>query len=585
MASIIRERLLIRKSGTDYMLLRLLAILTSLCWCTASHAQTDEFHQLLRSGEYVQALGYARSNQNPDLRRQQIAQVARHQAASGVQSGAMRSLSSLQQMGNLRLLGSNGQAGSGPMLPRGQGGAAMADFDTLIDLIKATVAPDSWDDLGGAGTITPFPGGIYVNRKGLMVPLDSRRGSELQGIRREQFEGMFSDNGQDIREHSSMRKVSLVRLQQQLELLRLRGETPNAAMRNLAGIYKVRYVLVYPQQGDIVLAGPAGPWQEDANGRVVNANNGKPVLKLDYLVELMRNAYSENPTFGCSITPRAENLLKAQQYLAAHNGKSLTIKNTAAWIEGLRQSVGKQDVEVFGTDNQTHLARVLVEADHHMKLIGLGEAPGVPGMSSYLDNLVQSDEPAQAVNMLRWWFTTNYQTLHASKDGFAYEVVGPAVKVLSENEIVDKLGNRQQTGKSDPLTQQFASEFTHNFEMIAKRYPVYQELRNIFDLAVVSMLIKSQELDRKVGWNPEFYSQSYGFQPTRATAVTTVESVVSHRITEKRVVLAAVSGGVVVDPRPVVEVNNLKQDDYGILNAEYQGNRDIALRGNTWWWD
>ena len=585
LAFIIRKRLLFRKIGQTALLLRLFAIVMSLCWCTSTYAQTDEFHQLLRSGEYVQALGRAQSNQNPELRRQQIAQIARHQAVSGVQSGALGSLSSLQQMGNLSLSGARGLAGSGPMLPGGMGGAAMADFDTLIDLIKSTVAPDSWDDLGGAGTITPFPGGIYVDREGLMVPLDSRRGAELQGIRREQFEGMFSDKGQDIRQHSSMRKVSLVRLQQQLELLRLRGETPNEAMRNLGGIYKIQFVLVYPQQGDIVLAGPAGPWQENANGRVVNTNNGKPVLKLDYLVELMRNAYSENPTFGCSITPRAENLLKAKQYLAARNGQPLTTRNTDVWLEGLRQAVGKQDVEVFGTDSQTHLARVLVEADHHMKLVGLGEVPGVPGMNSYLDNLVQSDEPAQAVNMLRWWFTTNYQALHSSKDGLAYEVVGPAVKVLSENEIVDKLGNRQQTGKSDPLTQQFAAEFTHNFEMIAERYPVYQELRNIFDLAVVSMLIKSQELDRKVGWNPEFYTQSYGFQPTRSTAVTTVESVVSHRVTGKRIVLAAISGGVAVDPRPVVELSNLKQDDYGILNAEYQGNRDVALPGNTWWWD
>ena len=342
---------------------------------------------------------------------------------------------------------------------------------------------------------------------------------------------------------------------------------------------------VYPEQRDIVIAGPAGPWKENRNGRLVNINNGKPVLKLDCLVELMRNAYSENPTFGCSITPRAANLLKARQYLANHNDKPLTPQNTDAWLQGLRQSVGRQDVEVFGTDTQTHLAQILVEADHHMKLVGLGEVPGVPGMNSYLDNLVQSDEPTQAVNMLRWWFTTNYQSLHASKDGLAFEVVGPAVKVLSENEVVDKLGNRQQTGKSDPLTQQFAAEFTRNFEMLAERYPVYQELRNVFDLAVISMLIKSQELDRKVDWNPEFYTQSYGYQPVRAREVTSVKSVVSYRITKERVVLAAVSGGVVVDPLLVVKQTNLKRDDYGILNAEYQGNRGIDLPGNTWWWD
>ena len=580
------EGLWIENDGIVGMLNRILTAITCFFLVTspllAQQQDTGDFQRLLQSGEYAQALRNATATEDLALRRQLFAQIARHQAAEGVGTGALESLSLLQQFGNASL---SGQDSGFPPTAGGQGGAAAADFDTLIDLIKATVAPDSWDDLGGAGTITPFPGGIYVDREGLMVRLDSNHTDQLQGFRREQFEGMFSENGQDVRNYSSMRKISLVRLQRQLELLQLRGELADEAMQNLAGMYRIQYVLVYPEQGDIVIAGPAGPWQENRDGRVVNINNGRPVLKLDYLVELMRNAYSDNPTFGCSITPRAAHLLKAKQYLDAQKGKVLTPRNTEAWLAGLRDSVGVQDVEVFGTDNQTQLARILVEADHHMKLVGLGEVPGIPGMNSYLDNLVESDEPAQAVNMLRWWFTTNYQALHASKDGLAYEIVGPAVKVLSENEIVDKLGDRQQTGKSDPLTQQFASEFTRNYEMLAERYPVYHELRNIFDLAVISMLIKSQNLDQRIRWNPEFYTKSYGYQIKRAPAPTTIESVISHRVTKDRVVIAAISGGVVIDPRPVVTSENLKSDDYGILNAEYLGNRNSTLPGRTWWWD
>lgn len=39
----------------------------------------------------------------------------------------------------------------------GMGGAALADFDSLIDLIETTVAPNSWDTVGGPGSISPFP--------------------------------------------------------------------------------------------------------------------------------------------------------------------------------------------------------------------------------------------------------------------------------------------------------------------------------------------------------------------------------------------------------------------------------------------
>ncbi len=41
--------------------------------------------------------------------------------------------------------------------PGGMGGAAYADFDTLIELITSTIAPDTWDEVGGAGAIEPFP--------------------------------------------------------------------------------------------------------------------------------------------------------------------------------------------------------------------------------------------------------------------------------------------------------------------------------------------------------------------------------------------------------------------------------------------
>ena len=52
-------------------------------------------------------------------------------------------------------------AGTQPSMPMGSpgsmGGAAMADFDTLIDLITSTTAPESWDTVGGPGAIEPFP--------------------------------------------------------------------------------------------------------------------------------------------------------------------------------------------------------------------------------------------------------------------------------------------------------------------------------------------------------------------------------------------------------------------------------------------
>jgi len=40
--------------------------------------------------------------------------------------------------------------------PGNLGGAAMADFDSLIDLITSTIQPTTWDEVGGPGSIAPF---------------------------------------------------------------------------------------------------------------------------------------------------------------------------------------------------------------------------------------------------------------------------------------------------------------------------------------------------------------------------------------------------------------------------------------------
>ncbi len=53
--------------------------------------------------------------------------------------------------------GSRGGAG-GPtsMGPGGMGGGAQADFDSLIELITTTVKPQTWDEVGGPGSISEF---------------------------------------------------------------------------------------------------------------------------------------------------------------------------------------------------------------------------------------------------------------------------------------------------------------------------------------------------------------------------------------------------------------------------------------------
>ena len=50
-----------------------------------------------------------------------------------------------------------------------RGGAANADFDSLIDLIVSTVSTETWaENGGGEAEIRPFPGGVLVDAAGTL---------------------------------------------------------------------------------------------------------------------------------------------------------------------------------------------------------------------------------------------------------------------------------------------------------------------------------------------------------------------------------------------------------------------------------
>ena len=88
------------------------------------------------------------------------------------------------------------------------------------------------------------------------------------------------------------------------------------AMLTLAGLRRVRYVFVYPEAGDLVLAGPAGDWSVDKEGHIVATDTQEPVVRLDdLLVILRRGKEAADSHFGCSINPRQEALAKPSRHL------------------------------------------------------------------------------------------------------------------------------------------------------------------------------------------------------------------------------------------------------------------------------
>ncbi len=184
-------------------------------------------------------------------------------------------------------------------------------------------------------------------------------------------------------------------------------------MLHLAGLEKINYVLVYPATGDLVLVGPAGPWRTDDEGRDVSRHTGRPVLQLDDLVVLFRYLHATpQATFTCSIDPTQQGLARTKPFAEASSATPLKPGQRADWLKKLRDCMGRQNISVEGIDPRTRVARVLVEADYRMKLVGMGLEEGTVDVPSYLDLIqVAPGEAPPPLDVLRWWFTLKYDAV------------------------------------------------------------------------------------------------------------------------------------------------------------------------------
>jgi hypothetical protein len=548
----------------------------------AEAASPQFFQEQLAAGEFAPALKAARQIEHAPQRDAWLVKLAEAQAAGGARQAAFHTLATVNddQTRNAALKAAR------PTAPRGARGGLPADFNSLIELITETVNKDSWEESGtGKGKIEPFRSGVYVDPAGVLQRVVQTKKSPALAAAR--VAALKAGDNTDTRRISPMRKVSLTRLEKYVQLALASGRPPSEAMLNLAGLEKIKYVLVYPDTGDLVLAGPASAWRTDQEGRRVSRASGRPVLQLDDLVVVMRYlSAAPQATFGCSINPTQEGLARTKQFAEKSSGTPLKSGTRPAWLKKLRDQMGRQSISIEGIDPRTRVAQVLVEADYRMKLVGMGLEPGTVDVPSYLDLIeVPKGQAAPPLDVLRWWFTLKYDAVQATAERDSFEIRGPGVQVLSENELLTNLGQQVHTGKSEPVNQEFAQRFTEHFAALGEKYPVYADLQNIFDLALVSALISSEHLADRVGWHMTCFRDADQYQVALGQAPQSVESVINHRVINQTQIIVGVSGGVHVEPWALVKGEAITTSNYGALAAQRKNSATQDLPPEAWWWD
>ena len=435
---------------------------------------------------------------------------------------------------------------------------------------------DDTDGLGGVKIDTDgvFQSKLYVDRSG---ELDAKRMAAAQ-----------AKLSQDIVKSSKLRKISVNRLEAAAKKLRAAGKPLPPEMQYLAGMTRLSHVFYLPETKDIVIAGPAEGFFLSSQERVVGMKSGQAVLQLQDLVVALR-AYAPDSkptrTISCSIDPTQQGLanfrqavVTAQNEINARQG-DVSANEIANYFQ---QSMGLHQVTIKGVSPRTHFAQVLVDADYHMKRIGIGlEQPPVR-ITSYIEKA----QPGAGKNGLqRWYFRPDYDYLKVSEDETALHLDGGGVELVGENEIVSANGQRKATGrKGSRASRAFCSSFTKMYNRLAEKMPVFAELRNAIDLSVAAAFIHEMDFYGEANWDLDFFGNESLYPVEKFTAPKSVTPAIN-AVWKSGQLMTPIGGGVNIQPRVALTSDNMKKDESGNVDKVKKSIDMSDVKSDQWWWD
>ena len=513
----------------------------------------------LSLGAYTEAAAAARDEADPVRRAGLLARIAAARTATDAAD---------------RVAGSQV-----PAVPELGGGGA-ADFGSLITLIQNQTA-GPWEAVDGeGGTIDSFESGIRVDPTGLLQqPRKLDRDGSLAKLREQVRTADLDD---DMATATPLRVLSLTKIEAEVTAALDRGEAIPETLQRLGGLTRISHVFVDAATGDLQITGPAEGWTYDAAGRAIGAVSGRPTLNLDDLIVTLR-AFEQADTFGCSIDPRPENIKALQDVVASTSGRSLSPAGTRNWVRRLESALGHQDVTVHGVPADSRLARVMIEADYRMKLIGSGEIEGGPSVPSYFELLSAHPEHVHGgAAAMRWWLTLNLDAIEQDAAGESFALDGASVKCQSENQLLTADGGRVSTGQAEPMNELFAQEFTAHYAELAAEQPVFADLAGLFDLSLVAALITQDGLDAAAGWDRGVFAAGGAYEHESHAVAEEVESVVTHRVYDGSKVVVQAAGGVSGNAMKLVRTQAKREQNPRLAGVASEAKADATGR---WWWN
>lgn len=416
-------------------------------------------------------------------------------------------------------------------------------------------------------------GGVKVDADGVVRNASTQeRDEQLKQLR----SSLKLPSGQ-LAEKADLRMISLRKLQSAIRQSMDEARPLSDEILYLAGLQRVQYVFAYPEQHDIVIAGPAEPWVVRDDSSVVGKFSGRPVLHLEDLLTALRlSEATQREVVSVSIDPTKEGDLRLKRLLSQIMAQG-TVPQSAE--SAMKQAYGPQQVTLTAVPKDSRMAQTLVAADYQMKRLAMNFEPApVNGLPSYME-MIRNGGTSKGLQP-RWWMTTQLESISHSEDKLAWKINGSTVKAMSEDQYVTSSGQRVGTGEVNKLAQKWSDLFTAKYDQLCVTNSVFGDLLNVIDLNLVATIIRSQKLEETTGCNLELLcgAQSQKLETPKWRVPQTLDPQCSF-VRGRAGLTVSVSGGVEINPWKLMSEATKSDDSFKAIYAEAESSEQ------NWWWN
>jgi hypothetical protein len=382
--------------------------------------------------------------------------------------------------------------------------------------------------------------GIYVDAEGLLDRIPRTETAELERLRRLAATRPAT---------TQPAAVGWVSLRQSLDSARaaVRDNRPLPDdVRYLRGLTQLRYIVVDPARRDILLGGPLEPYDATNPLQPIGRQSRRPVCQWDDLVVVLRAGLGRRAVpFGCSIDPPPDAVDRGLE-VQRQNPNTSPVR----LAQLVAEAMGPHQVRLFGIPADTRAAFVCVAADYRMKGFTLGIDPTpVPGAGMPVD--------ATRAAGNGFWFEAAYGRLLVSPAGDIFELRGPRLSINAGALPFDPRGATERA-------LAWARAVSAGMDRFAAASPLFADLQNLADLALLAALMRRDRLPQTAGLDLTWLLDET-WQPAKVPTPRTA------RVRTNITAGSLVAGGVRVDAGAFADPANREVDSTGRLSSVRQG--------------